>query len=382
MRIVVPKEAAPSERRVAMAPGIVKRLVAGGATVAVETGAGLAASFTDDEYREAGATVVGVPAELFRSADIVCKLNVPQVRDDGFDEIAATPAGALCVGMLQPYGNASALSRLAEQGVTSLALELIPRTTKAQRMDALSAFSTIAGYAGVIRGADELGKFFPMLTTAAGTIAPARVFVLGAGVAGLQAIATSRRLGAVVEAFDIRPVVKEQVESLGAKFVDWSDMEADQETAAHQETEGGYAREASESEQERVRQLLSDHIAASDLVITTALVPGRPAPRLITEDMVQRMRAGSVIVDFAAEAGGNCELTVAGETVQRHGVSIMGPLDLAASLPVHGSEMYGRILAALIDHATDADGVLQIDLDDPILGASVVTHDGKVRFEA
>ena len=376
MRIVVPKEAAPSERRVAMAPGMVKRLIDGGTTVAVETGAGLAASFTDEEYREAGADVFVDPAELFQSADVVCKLNAPQVREDGFDEIAAMPSGTLCVGMLQPYGNATALDRLAEQGVTAVALELIPRTTKAQRMDALSAFSTIAGYTGVIRGANELGKFFPMLTTAAGTIAPARVFVLGAGVAGLQAIATARRLGAVVEAFDIRPAVKEQVESLGAKFVDWTDTDADRET------EGGYAKESSEAEQERIRQLLSDHIASSDLVITTALVPGRPAPRLITEHMVRRMRVGSVIVDFAAEAGGNCELTVAGETIQRHGVSIMGPLDLASSLPVHGSEMYGRILAALIDHATNDDGSLNIDLDDPILSASVVTHDGKVRFEA
>lgn len=376
MRIVVPKESAPLEARVSMAPGIVKRLVAGGAEVAVEAGAGLAASFTDDEYREAGAIVMDDPAELFRAADVVGKINAPQIREDGFDEIEAIPPGALCVGMLQPFKNGTVLSRLAERGVTAVALELVPRTTRAQRMDALSAFSTIAGYTGVIRGANELGKFFPMLTTAAGTIAPSRVFVLGAGVAGLQAIATARRLGAVVEAFDIRPVVKEQVESLGAKFVDWSQVEADTET------EGGYAREASEADQELIRQLLSDHIAESDLVITTALVPGRPAPRLITEDMVQRMRAGSVIVDFAAEAGGNCELTVAGETVKRHGVSIMGPLDLASSLPVHGSEMYGRILSALIDIATDEEGALHIDLDDPILEACVVTHDGKVRFEA
>jgi len=359
-----------------MAPGMVKRLVAGGATVTVEAGAGLAASFTDEEYREAGANVTSDPVELFGTADVVGKINAPQVRDDGFDEIEAMPSGALCVGMLQPFKNGPSLVRLAEQGVTAVALELVPRTTKAQRMDALSAFSTIAGYAGVIRGADELGKFFPMLTTAAGTMAPARVFVLGAGVAGLQAIATAKRLGAVVEAFDIRPVVKEQVESLGAKFVDWSEADAGSET------EGGYAREASESDQERIRQLLSDHIAVSDLVITTALVPGRPAPRLITDDMVKRMRAGSVIVDFAAEAGGNCELTVAGETIRQHGVSIMGPLDLAASLPVHGSEMYGRILAALIDHATGEGDVLHIDLDDPILEACVVTHDGKVRFEA
>jgi len=376
MHIVVPKESAPSERRVAIAPGMVKRLVGGGAKISVEASAGLAASFTDDEYREAGASVIADPSELFQTADVVGKINIPQVRDDGFDEIEAIPSGALCVGMLQPFQNGAALDRLAAGGVTAVALELVPRTTKAQRMDALSAFSTIAGYAGVIRGANELGKFFPMLTTAAGTIAPARVFVLGAGVAGLQAIATATRLGAVVEAFDIRPVVKEQVESLGAKFVDWS------EGAQDQETEGGYAKESSEAEQELIRQLLSDHIAVSDLVITTALVPGRPAPRLITEDMVQRMRAGSVIVDFAAEAGGNCELTVAGETVQRHGVSIMGPLDLAASLPVHGSEMYGRILAALIDHSTGEDGGLNIDLADPILEACVVTHDGNVRFQA
>ncbi|MDH3297172.1 MAG: Re/Si-specific NAD(P)(+) transhydrogenase subunit alpha [Gemmatimonadota bacterium] len=376
MRIVVPRETAPGERRVAMAPGSVKRLVSGGVAVAVETGAGLAASFTDEEYREAGAEIIADPGALFQAADFVGKINVPQVRDDGFDEIAAMPSGTLCVAMLQPYANSAALDRLAAQGVTSVALELIPRTTKAQRMDALSAFSTIAGYAGVIRGAEELGKFFPMLTTAAGTIAPARVFILGAGVAGLQAIATARRLGAVVEAFDIRPVVKEQVESLGAKFVEWN--EADE----GRETEGGYAEEVSESEAERERQLLSDHIAKSDLVITTALVPGRPAPRLITEDMVRRMRPGSVIVDFAAEAGGNCELTVAGETVRRHGVSIMGPLDLASSLPVPGSEMYGRILAALIEHASNEDGILEIDLNDPILDASVVTHGGKVRFEA
>ena len=300
MRIVVPRETAASERRVAIAPASVKRLVNGGATVAVEAEAGLGASFTDAEYREAGAEVVADPGQLFGSADVVCKINPPGVRDDGFDEIGAMPSGTLCIGMLDPHANGETLERLAEAGVTAVALELIPRTTKAQRMDALSAFSTVAGYMGVLRGAAALGKFFPMLTTAAGTIAPARVFVLGAGVAGLQAIATARRLGAIVEAFDIRPVVKEQVESLGAKFVEWEDAGADHET------EGGYAKETSEEEQERVRQLLSDHVATSDLVITTALVPGRPAPRLVTEEMVRRMRTGSVIVDFAAGSGGNC----------------------------------------------------------------------------
>ena len=375
MRIVVLNETSSGERRVAIAPAAVKRLVGGGATVGVESGAGLGASFTDSEYEDAGAEVSSDPGQLLSSADVVCKINPPCTRDDGFDEIAAMSAKTLCIGMLDPHANGEILARLAEAGATAISLELIPRTTKAQRMDALSAFSTIAGYMGVIRGAEALGKFFPMLTTAAGTIAPAKVFVLGAGVAGLQAIATARRLGAVVEAFDIRPVVKEQVESLGAKFVEWEDA------GSEHETEGGYAKETTEAEQARVRQLLSDHIAVSDLVITTALVPGRPAPRLITEDMVERMRAGSVIVDFAAGSGGNCELTVAGETVERHGVFILGPLDLAGSLPVHGSEMYGRIVSALIAHATDEEGSIRIDLDDSILGASVVTHGGKVRFE-
>jgi NAD(P) transhydrogenase subunit alpha len=378
MRIAVPKETADDDERVALAPSAVRRLVAGDRTVAVESGAGLGATFGDDEYREAGAEVVTDPAGLLRDADVVLKVNPPAVRPDGFDEAAHLEAGCLCVAMMSPFESRDLLERLAAAGVTTIAMELVPRTTKAQRMDALSAFSTIAGYTAVLRGATALGKFFPMLTTAAGTIPPARVFVLGAGVAGLQAIATARRLGAVVEAFDIRPAVKEQVRSLGAKFVEWDDED---EGAAGVETESGYAKEVSESEQERERRLLSDHVATSDLVITTALVPGRPAPRLVTEEMVKRMRRGSVIVDFAAASGGNCELTEAGTTVERHGVTIMGLLDLAASLPVHGSEMYGRVVSVLLDHATGEDGDLAIDLEDAILGACVVTHEGKVRFE-
>lgn len=377
MQIAVPQETTPSERRVALAPSGVKRLVGRGHSVGVEANAGAGAHFSDDEYREAGAAIVAAPSELLRDADIVLKVNPPAVRPDGFDEPAHLTSGTLCVAMMEPYESAALFRRLAEAGVTGIAMELMPRTTKAQRMDALSAFSTIAGYTAVLRGAEALGKFFPMLTTAAGTIAPARVFVLGAGVAGLQAIATARRLGAVVEAFDIRPAVQEQVESLGARFVAWEDEE---EEAPDAETEGGYAKEVSESEQERERRMLAEHVADSDVVITTAQVPGRPAPRLVTAEMVERMRPGSVIVDFAAASGGNCELTEAGETVERHGVTIMGPLDLAASLPVHGSEMYGRVVSALVDHATDEEGRLVIDLDDPILDACVVTHDGKVRF--
>jgi NAD(P) transhydrogenase subunit alpha len=374
MRIVVPREHAPLEKRVAMTPAAIERFSIEGNSFAVESGAGVSASFSDEEYREAGAEVIEDPQALFGGADVVLKVNGPTQREDGVDEADLIPSGALVVGMLRPHESADLLARLAERGVTALAMELMPRTTQAQRMDALSAFSTIAGYSAVLRGADSLGKFFPMLTTAAGTIPPANVLIIGAGVAGLQAIATARRLGSVVEAFDIRPAVKEQVESLGATFVEWE--EAQEEL----ETEGGYAKEVSEEEQERERRLISDHVAKSDVVVTTALVPGRAAPVLITEDMVKRMRPGSVIVDLASEAGGNCELTVKGETVERHGVIIQGPLDLATSLPVHGSLMYGRILTALLKHLTK-DGELVVDLKDEITSACAVTHGGNVRYE-
>jgi NAD(P) transhydrogenase subunit alpha len=374
MRIVVPREHAPLEKRVAMTPAAIERFSIEGTSFAVESGAGVSASFSDEEYREAGAEVIEDPQALFEGADVVLKVNGPTQREDGVDEADLIPSGALVVGMLRPHESADILARLAERGVTALAMELMPRTTQAQRMDALSAFSTIAGYSAVLRGADSLGKFFPMLTTAAGTIPPANVLIIGAGVAGLQAIATARRLGSVVEAFDIRPAVKEQVESLGATFVEWE--EAQEEL----ETEGGYAKEVSEEEQERERRLISDHVAKSDVVVTTALVPGRAAPVLITEDMVKRMRPGSVIVDLASEAGGNCELTVKDETVERHGVIIQGPLDLATSLPVHGSLMYGRILTALLKHLTK-DGELVVDLEDEITSACAVTHGGNVRYE-
>ena len=374
MRIAVPKEHTPLERRVAMTPQAIKRISQEEIRFAVESGAGAAASFTDDEYRAAGAEIVGDPRELFEGADVVLKLNPPVRREDGIDETELIPSGALFVAQMKPHANADLLRRLAERGVTAFAMELMPRTTLAQRMDSLSAFSTIAGYMAVIRGAEAGSKFFPMLTTAAGTIPPANVFIIGAGVAGLQAIATARRLGAVVEAFDIRPETKEQVQSLGAQFVEWEEADAEMET------EGGYAKEVTAEEQEREQQLLAEHVGKSDVVITTAMVPGKPAPMLITDDMVAGMRPGSVIVDLAAETGGNCELTVRGETVERHGVFILGPLDLAASLPVHGSLMYGRILAVLLDHITDA-GKVVIDLDDEITGACVITFDGNVRYQ-
>lgn len=375
MRIVVPKEHAPGERRVAMSPSAISRLTSDDLQFVVESGAGLAASHSDEEYREAGAEIVSDPKKLFDGADVVVKVNGPVKREDGTDEVELIPSGALLIGQLKPHANAETLKRLADRGVTAFSMELMPRTTLAQRMDSLSAFSTVAGYAAVLRAAAAGSKFFPMLTTAAGTIAPANVFIIGAGVAGLQAIATARRLGAVVEAFDIRPAAKEQVQSLGAKFVEW---EGDEDT----ETEGGYAKEVSEEEQEHERQLLSEHIAKSDVVITTALVPGRKAPILITEDMVRGMRPGSVIVDLAAETGGNCALTVPGETVEKHGVLIMGETDLASSVPVHGSQMYGKVLSNLISYLRNDEGQLIVDLDNDIMGACVVTHDGTVRYES
>ncbi len=375
MRIVVPREHAPGERRVAMSPSAISRLASDDLKFVVESGAGLPASHSDDEYREAGAEVVPDPKALFEGADVVLKINPPIKREDGTDEVELIPSGALLIGQLKPHENAESLKRLADRGVTAFSMELMPRTTLAQRMDSLSAFSTVAGYAAVLRGATAGSKFFPMLTTAAGTIAPANVFIIGAGVAGLQAIATARRLGAVVEAFDIRPAAKEQVQSLGAKFVEW---EGGEDT----ETEGGYAKEVSEEEQEHERQLLSEHIGKSDVVITTALVPGRKAPVLITEDMVAGMRPGSVVVDLAAEAGGNCELTVPGETVVKEGVLIMGQTDLASSVPLHGSQMYSKVLSNLLNYLLNDEGELVIDLENDITGACVVTHDGTVRYES
>jgi NAD(P) transhydrogenase subunit alpha len=374
MRIVVPKEHAPQERRVAMPPAVVSRLASDDVTVVVESGAGLSASHTDEEYREAGAEIVADPTALFEGADVVLKVNGPVRRPDGFDEIEKVPPGAVVIGLLRPHANPDVLKRLAERKVTAFSMELMPRTTIAQRMDALSMFSTVAGYMAVVRGAEAAPKFFPMLTTAAGTIAPANVFIIGAGVAGLQAIATAKRLGAVVEAFDIRPAVKEQVQSLGARFVELEGLH-DAETA------GGYAKEVSEEEQEKERQLIADHVAKSDLVITTALVPGRKAPVLITEPMVERMRRGSVILDMAAEAGGNCALTEPGKTVEKHGVTIMGPTDLASSVPAHGSQLYGKVLSNVLGHLVK-DGQLVIDLEDGITDACVVTHDGTVRYES
>jgi NAD(P) transhydrogenase subunit alpha len=356
VRIGVPRETAPGERRVALVPDGASRLTATGLEVAVERGAGVAASVPDDAYREAGAAIVD---DAF-DADAVAKVQKPST-----EELKALREGSVLVAFLQPLTDAKGIEALGERGVTAFALESIPRITRAQSMDALSSQSTVAGYKAVLLAAARLPRFFPMLMTAAGTVTPAKVLVLGAGVAGLQAIATARRLGAVVSAFDTRPVVKEQVESLGATFLELG--------VTGEETAGGYAVELTEEQQRRQQDELAQRIGDSDVVVTTALVPGKPAPRLITRDAVAAMRPGSVIVDLAAEAGGNCELTKPGEDVEEEGVAILGPIDLASTMPYHASQLLSRNITALLLHLAP-DGELRLDFDDEITAGACVAR--------
>jgi NAD(P) transhydrogenase subunit alpha len=362
MKIAVPRETAPGERRVALVPDSVARLRKGGHDVYVEPGAGAAAGFTDEAYAAAGATLAPGPAD----ADLVARVQAPSP-----EEAARLRSGTALVSFLNPAANAPLLAQLAEGGISAFAMELVPRTTKAQSMDALSSQATVAGYKAVLLGASALPRFLPMLTTAAGTVPPAKAFVIGAGVAGLQAIATARRLGAVVSAFDVRPVVREQVQSLGATFVEAEAVTADAEG------QGGYARELGEEQQRRVAEAVARHIRDLDLVITTAQIPGRPAPRIVTDSMLAGMRPGSVVVDLAAESGGNCEGTVAGQTVERHGVLLMGPVNLPATLPYHASQMYSRNVQTFIEYATK-DGAFTFTADDPIAGPMSVVHGGAV----
>jgi proton-translocating NAD(P)+ transhydrogenase subunit alpha len=366
MKLGVPKETAQGETRVAVVPDTVRRLVETGVDVLVEEGAGMAASFLDEAYEGAGAQVV--PREtVFADADVVCKVQKPSA-----EEIARLREGTTLVALLQPLVDRDTVRALAERGVTAFSMDSIPRVTRAQPMDALSSQSTVAGYKAVVLAAEHLGKFFPMLTTAAGTIPPAKVLVLGAGVAGLQAIATARRLGAVVSAFDVRPVVKEQVESLGATF-----LELDVEGA---EGVGGYAVALAADQHQREQQLIARHAQASDAVITTALVPGRPAPVLVTEEAVRGMRPGAVIVDLAAEMGGNCEATEPGETIVRDGITIVGLTNVPATMPVHASQMYSRNVHAFLTPML-ADGELAPDWEDEIVRDSCVARDRRVLKE-
>jgi proton-translocating NAD(P)+ transhydrogenase subunit alpha len=359
VKIAVPKETAPGERRVALVPDTVGRLTGSGLEVTVEAGAGEGAWFADDAYREAGASLVA-GGELYRGAEVVVRVRKPSA-----DEVAAMPEGVALIAFLEPLSDPEGVERLAQRGITGFAMESIPRITRAQSMDALSSQSTVGGYKAALLAAERLPKFFPMLMTAAGTVAPAKVLVLGAGVAGLQAIATARRLGAVVSGFDIRPVVREQVESLGASFLDLG--------IVGEESEGGYARELTSEEQARQQEELEKRIPDFDAVITTALVPGRPAPKLIPASAVRGMRPGSVIVDLAAEAGGNCELTEPGGEVVREGVLILGLLNLPSTMPAHASQLYSKNVAALLDLLVQ-DGELRLDFEDEIIAGACVTR--------
>jgi NAD(P) transhydrogenase subunit alpha len=354
MRLGIPKETADGERRVALVPETIGRLGAGVETV-VEAGAGDAASFSDAAYQEAGATI-GDPW----SADVVAKVAAPSA-----DEVARLHSGQVLIAFLQPLTDTAGVERLAAAGVQAFALESIPRITRAQPMDALSSQATVAGYKAVLIAADRLPRFFPMLMTAAGTIPPAKVLVMGAGVAGLQAIATARRLGAVVTAFDVRPAVREQVESLGATFLDLG--------VTGEETEGGYARELTPEQQTAQQAELQERIPQFDALITTAAIPGRPAPTLVTAAAARGMRAGSVIVDLAADSGGNCELTTPGEEIVDGGVTIVGTINLPAAMPTHASQFLSRNIAALVVLMVN-EGELALDWDDEILAGACVTR--------
>jgi NAD(P) transhydrogenase subunit alpha len=362
VKVAVPKETAPGERRVALVPEIVKKLAEAGFEIAVEAGAGAEATFSDQDFEQAGATIAPSREELLRGAGGVVKVQKPSA-----EEIDLLPQGSILIAFLQPLTDSDGIERLTRRGVVGFALESVPRITRAQPMDALSSQATVSGYKAALLAAERLPRFFPMLMTAAGTVPPAKVLVLGAGVAGLQAIATARRLGAVVAGFDVRPVVREQVESLGATFLDLG--------IVGEETAGGYARELTEEDQRRQQEELERRIPEFDVVITTALIPGRPAPKLIPDSAVAAMRDGSVIVDLAAEAGGNAQLTVPGEEVVREGVTIVGLTNLPSSVPVHASQLYARNVQALLTHLAP-DGELALDWDDEITSGACVTREG------
>src|SRR5438270_7474187 len=366
MKIAVAKEIDPSEPRVAASPDTVKKFKALGAEIAIEPGAGLKSGLPDSEFTAVGANV---SADALKDADIIIKVKRPEA-----SELAQYKRGALVIAIMDPYGNEAALKTMAEKGATVFAMELVPRITRAQVMDVLSSQANLAGYQAVIDGAAEFGRAFPMMMTAAGTVSAAKVFVMGAGVAGLQAIATARRLGAIVTATDVRPAAKEQVESLGAKFIAVEDEEFKQA-----ETAGGYAKEMSKDYQAKQAALVAEHIKKQDIVITTALVPGRPAPRLISKDMVASMRPGSVIVDLAVERGGNCELAKAGEVVEAGGVKIVGHRNVPSRIAASASSLYAKNLFAFLEILVDKTAkALAVKWDDEIVKATALTRDGAV----
>jgi len=367
MRIGVPKETVEGERRVALVPEVVRKLTGSGLDVLVERGAGAEAMIPDAQFEDAGATLTDDAAAVWQS-DVVVKVAPPNA-----EEMVRLGRDSVLIGFLQPLTNADGVRALAAAGATAFALEAVPRISRAQSMDALSSQSNIAGYRAALIGAQEMGRFYPMLMTAAGTIRPATVLVLGAGVAGLQAIATARRLGAVVQGFDVRAAVKEQVESLGATFLEF-DLGGDLEG------EGGYAKELTPEQQARQQELMAEAIGRVDIVITTALVPGRRAPILVTEEAVRKMKPGSVVVDLAGEAGGNCELTEPGQTVIRHDVKIVAPLNVPSTMAEHASQLYARNINALLDLMV-RDGQLALDFDDEVIAGACVTRGGEIVHE-
>ncbi|MGH9433967.1 MAG: Re/Si-specific NAD(P)(+) transhydrogenase subunit alpha [Terriglobia bacterium] len=372
MTIGVPKEIFPGERRVALVPGAVPNLLKAGCEVAVEAGAGAAAGYPDDSYLAKGAKVLPDRAEVFRVADVIVQVLGYGSNDrTGRTDLPLFRRDQILIGFLRPLGSLEMIQEVASTGVTAFSVELMPRTTRAQAMDALSSMATACGYKAVVLAADTLPRLFPMLTTAGGTITPARVFVIGAGVAGLQAIATARRLGAVVSAYDLRPIAKEQVQSLGGRFVEVP-LEAQDAQDAQ-----GYARQQDEAFYQRQRELLARVVAESDVVITTAVVPGRKAPVLITQEMVRGMAPGSVIVDLASERGGNCELTRPSEVVIEHGVTIIGTINLASSVPYHASQLYAKNLTAFLLNLIKA-GKLELNLQDEIIRETLLTRNGEI----
>ena len=373
MKIAVPRETAEGETRVALTPQIASQLIADGAEVLVQAGAGEASSNTDDAFREAGATIVPDVPALYGQADVVLRVGRPSD-----EEIDMLREGTVLIGTLGTLAKPELAEKLAKRGVIAISMDAIPRITRAQSMDTLSSQATVGGYKAVLIAAERLPKFMPLLTTAAGTVRPARGIIMGAGVAGLMAIGTARRLGAVVEATDVRPVVKEQVQSLGATFIE---VEMTDEEKAKAETAGGYATEMSDDYKRRQAELIAERVKEADFVITTALIPGRPAPKLVTDEMVKSMKPGSVIVDMAAEMGGNVEGTEPGKEIVRHGVKIIGLTNLPATMPGSATQMYAKNLQTLIKHLAE-DNAIKIDLEDEITRGATITHGGKVVHEA
>ncbi|MEL7832733.1 Re/Si-specific NAD(P)(+) transhydrogenase subunit alpha [Fodinibius sp. Rm-B-1B1-1] len=364
--IAIPKETAEREKRVALIPDTVSKLVENNHEVWVESNAGKASSYLDEAYQSAGANIINNRTTLFSDADILISIQSPAQ-----DDLSKMKSESVLICLLWALQNEDLVNFLQEQNITALGMDAIPRISRAQSMDALSSMSSIAGYKSALIAANELDRYMPMMMTAAGTVAPAKVLVLGAGVAGLQAIATTKRLGAKVEAFDIRPAVKEQVESLGATFVEVPDLDDESET------ESGYAKELAEDEQERQRQVIHEHAQKSDIIITTALIPGKPAPLLVTKQMVNDMHAGAVIVDLAAEQGGNCELTTPGETTIVNEVKVIGPLNIPSMLAYHASQLYSKNMLSLLDHLIK-DGKPEFDFEDEITLHTTITHQGKI----